>query len=211
MKYYLVIAMAVSVMLTGCGTTTEIYDPAREKTGYRQEGHVSSEEMREIARNAINNFKVNPRVKRFFREYRKEMKNQEAVPILKLNKTVNETDDPDLNVNEMTDMISMELINSALVDVTMAEGYGLTKSIGKSRDQEDDDNFDQKTVAQRGTLQAARLLMRPKIMSNTTRDGRHKGIVRTFTADVADIKTGMIIWRYSKQLAFKKNKGVVGW
>ena len=135
----------------------------------------------------------------------------DAIPILKLDRVVNDTDDPDLNVDEMTDMLNEALLNAGKVDVTMAEGAGRSKAIAASRDLEDDENFDQKTVAQRGTLLAARLVLRPKVISNTVNDGGKKAVVRTFVMDMADIKTGLIMWKYTKQLGFMKEKGTLGW
>ena len=135
----------------------------------------------------------------------------DAIPVLKLDRVINDTDDPDLNVGELTDMLNEALLNAGKVDVTMAEGVGRSKAIAASRNLEDDDNFDQKTVVQRGTLQAARIVLRPKVISNTVNDGGRKAVVRTFVMDMADIKTGLIMWKFTKQLGFIKEKGTFGW
>ena len=213
MNYRLFIfgASASFLLLSGCGTTTTIYDPASTTTNIRQERNVSSEEMRQVAVAAVNGAMTNAKFTAFLRKYKREMKDPDAIPVLKLDKVINDTDDPDLNVGELTDMLNEALLNAGKVDVTMAEGAGRTKSIGASRDLEDDDNFDQKTVAKRGTLQAARLVLRPKVISNTVRDGNRKAVVRTFVMDMADIHTGLTMWKFTKQLGFIKEKGTFGW
>ena len=93
----------------------------------------------------------------------------------------------------------------------MAEGAGRTQAIAASRDLEYDENFDQSTVAKRGTLQAARLVLRPKVTSNSVRDGGTQAVTRTFVLEMADVETGLVMWRFTKQLAFMKKKSSVGW
>lgn len=211
-KFFLAIGTSAVVMLmAGCSTTTTIIEPGRDTTNVRQEGHISSEEMRQAAQAAVKNAMSSARFILFLKQYKSEMNNQNAIPLLKLDKAINNTTDPDLNTDELTDFINMELINAAKVDVTMAEGAGRTQAIGNSRKLERDQNFKQETVAKRDTLHAARLIMRPKVINNTTDDGTNKVIVTTFTMDMADIHTGTIIWKYSKQLGYRKVKGTFGW
>lgn len=212
MKKHLLSGMALTaILLAGCGTTTTIYDPSTTRTGIRQEGTVSSEEFREVAIAAVNGAMTNAKFTAFLKRYKNEMNDPDAIPVLKLDRVVNDTDDPDLNVSEMTDMLNEELLNAGKVDVTMAEGTGRSQAIAASRDLEYDDNFDQSTVAQRGTLQAARLVLRPKVISNEVRDGDRKAVTRTFVMEMADIKTGLIMWKFTKQLGFMKEKGTFGW
>ncbi len=209
---FLILGASLSaLLLTGCGTTTTIYDPSTTEHGLRQEGSISSEEMRQVARAAVNSAMTNVKFTTFLRKYRTEKNDPDAIPVLKLDKVINDTDDPDLNVNEMTDMLNEALLNAGKVDVTLAEGAGRTAAVAASRDLEYDDNFDQSTVAQRGTLQAARLVLRPRVTSNTVRDGGTKAVVRTFVMEMADIKTGLVMWKYTKQLGFMKEKGTFGW
>lgn len=205
---------ASAVILAGCRsttTTTTIFDPATTKTGIRQEGTVSSEEMREVTLAAVESAMTNPRFTQFLQQYQQEKGDVNARPVVKLDRTINDTDDPDLNVGEITDMLNEALLNAGKVDVTLAEGTDRTRAIAASRDLENDDNFDQSTVAQRGTLQAARLVMRPKVTSSVISDGDRRVVVRTFVLEMADIRTGLVMWRFTKQLGFIKERGTFGW
>ena len=205
-------ASAAVLLLTGCqSSSTQIYDPAVTQTNLREEGNISSEEMRQVAIAAVKGAMTNVKFTTFLRKYKKEMNDPDAIPVLKLDRCVNNTDDPDLNVDEITDLLNEELLNAGKVDVTMAEGAGRTKSIGASRNLEDDENFDQKTVAKRGTLQAARLVLRPRVTSNTVRDDGKRAVTRTFVLEMADVQTGLIMWKFTKQLAFMKTRSSVGW
>lgn len=210
-KLFIALGTAVATLVIAGCASTEIIDPSRDVTNIKSEETVGSEEMRIVAREAIRAAMTNVKFKTFLRRYKREMKDNDAIPILKLDRVVNDTDDPDLNVDELTDMLNEALLNAGIVDVTMAEGAGLSTAIANSREIENDDNFDQKTVAQRGTLQAARIVLRPKIISNVVNDGRRKVVARTFVMDMGDIRTGLTMWKYTKQLGFVKKRGIVGW
>ena len=206
------VSAAAAMMLAACeSNNTVIYDPATTKTGLRQVGAVSSEEMREVTIAAVQGAMTNAKFISFLKKYRQEMGDEDAIPILKLDKTINDTDAPDLNTSEITDMLFEELLNSGKVDVTMVEGDGRTQAIAASRDLEYDENFDQSTVAKRGTLQAARLVLRPKVTSNSVRDNGKQAVTRTFVLEMADVQTGLVMWTFTKQLAFMKKKSSVGW
>ena len=206
------LSAAAAMFLAACeSNNTVIYDPSTTKTGLRQVGNVSSEEMREVTLAAVQGAMTNPKFTSFLKKYRQEMGDDDAIPVLKLDKTINDTDDPDLNTSEITDMLFEELLNSGKVDVTMAEGAGRTQAIAASRDLEYDENFDQSTVAKRGTLQAARLVLRPKVTSKSVRDGGTQAVTRTFVLEMADVQTGLVMWKFTKQLAFMKKKSSVGW
>lgn len=211
-KFIFSAGAVAAILLTGCNCTkTTIFDPARTKTNIRQVGNISSEELREVTLAAVEGAMTNAKFTTFLRKYKTEMNDQDAIPVLKLDRVINNTDDPDLNVDEITDMLNEALINAGKVDVTMAEGVGMTDSIADSRNLKNDANFDQSTVAKRGTLQAARLVLRPKVMSSTISEDGKQVVVRTFVMEMADIKTGLIMWKFTKQLGFIKEKSTFGW
>ena len=208
-KKFLKSLLASILLLAGC-TSTTLYDPASTNTGIRNTHTVSAEELKNIANAAVEDAMANPRFLEFLAKYRAEMKDEAARPVLKLTQAINETDDPDLNLGQLTDLLNDALLKKGVVDVTMAEGAEVATSIGASRNIAYDQNFNQATVAKPGTLIAARLVMRPKVISNLTRDGSTKNVVRTFKVEMADVNTGMVIWSFTQQLGFVKSRGVFG-
>ena len=211
-KALLFAGIAAIVLLSGCTTTTTtIYDPATQQTNLRQRGNVSAEEFRLVANEAINGALTNPKFMNFLAAYKAEMQNPNAIPVMKLTKVKNDTDDPDLKIGELTDLLSEALLNSGIVDVTIAEGADLQTAIAASRNMEMDPNFNQATVAKRGTLTAARIVLCPKVISSEVQDGRTRAVVRTFVLEMGDIKTGLLMWKFTKQLGFMKKQGVIGY
>ena len=209
MQFFMIAAAVGGIMLsTGC-SSTRIYDPTAENTNIRDTNAISHEEMRGVARAAVRNALAAPKFARYVEKFRADHGGRN--PVLKLDRTVNETNDPDLNTAALTDVIFEELLNSDKVEVTMAEGAGRTQAIANSRLVANDPNFNQATVAKQGTLVAANLVMRPKVVSKETRDGRTRNIERFFVMDMADIEQGLIMWKYSKPLGFVTTRGTVGW
>jgi len=200
-------AIGGMLLATGCAST-QIYDPTQDRTGVRNSNTVSHEELREIARDAAQKVLKAPRFMEYIEKFRADNGRR---PVLKLTHTINETNDPDLNVAVIDDILQEALFNSGLVDVTLAEGKGRTQSIADSRNIAYDDNFNQNTVAKKGTLVAANIVMRPKVVSNEVRDGRTKVVDRFFVIDIADIDKGSVVFKYSKPLGFIKTRGGVGW
>jgi len=207
----LLAAVAAAFLLASCSTTTTIIDPEQQSMGLRNQQTTSSDELRQAATDAVRNALSSPRFMEFLNKYRQEKNDPYARPILKLDMALNETNDPDLRVDELTDLLNEALFNANVVDVTMAEGVNRTAGVAEYRDLELDDNFDQSTVAQRGTLQAARLVMRPKVISNNVQQGNQVGVTRTFVIDMVDVKTGLVMWKFSRQLGFIQKKGTFGW
>lgn len=203
-------ACAGLLLATGCASTsTQIYDPTETQTNLRSSRTVSHEEMRLVVKEAVRDALTRPKFNRYVERFRAEHNGRN--PVLKLDATINDTNDPDLNTSVISDTLFEELLNSDKVEVSMVEGRGRTQAIGDSRNIAYDPNFNQNTVTKQGTLVAANLVMRPKVVSNEVRDGRTKAVERFFVMDMAEIENGMIMWKFSKPLGFMKSRGVVGW
>lgn len=196
------------LLATGCASTKP-FDPSEGGPGIRDPRTISHEEMRLVAREAVADLLVSERFTEYLEKFKAE--NNGRRPVLKLAATVNGTNDPDLNTTIIDKMLERALFNSKKVDVSRVEGNDRIQGIADSRLIENDPNFKQDTVAQRGTLIAASLVMRPTVVSNTTRDGRISSHSRFFEVEVSQIKEGTLVWTFNKELGFVKTRGAVGW
>ena len=196
------------LLATGCATTVIDRPGEDSDSGIRDEGTIGSEELRQVAEIAANDALVFPKFQRFVDEYVATHNNER--PTLKLARTINDTNDPDLNTRELTDMIERVLLLADVVEVSRVEGSARRAEIGDSFLNGLDPRFDPRTVAKDGSLIAADLVMCPKVMSNMVSDGSRRKTVRTFTLEIADIKKGRLMWIYTKQLGFTKKKGCFG-
>ena len=64
---------------------------------------------------------------------------------------------------------------------------------------------------QEGTIQAARLILNSKVVSNQTVEGRTKVVSRFFVVYLIDNKTAQVICEIPVELGFAKKKAVVGY
>lgn len=170
---------------------------------------ITNEEMQTVAVAAVDNVLTSERFESYLESYRKEH-GANAVPVLKLAKTLNNTDVTGLNTAQITDTLFDALSNSGKVEVTMAEGEQRVKAIPDSRDVKYDTNFDQNTVAGAGTLRAADLVLRTKVTSSMVREGHKQIVIRSFVLEMADIRTGLLVWSFTKQLGQIDNKPRIG-
>ena len=196
------------VGIAGC-ESVEIYDdPENQKDDIRDEDTVSAMELRKAAAVVVDEALKDADFIEFVTKYKQTHNNQR--PLMKLTAVRNDTTDTNLNPLEITSFVENQLRKSGKIRITRYEGANRDKSIGASRNNIDDPNFKQSTVAQEGTIEAAVLIMKPYISQNTVRSGRKKRITRTFTIEILTVN-GEVIMKCDKQLGFKKTQGAVGW
>ncbi len=207
-----ILGVSVSiVLLAGCTTTTRELDDS-EKIGFRQSGTVSEEEMKDAVVNTMNKLLANKLFLNFQKEY---VEKNKRLPIIMVTTPKNDTGDPELNMAFVEDIITEELMNSGLAKVTLAMGADRVASVAGSRALEDDDNFDQKTVAKKGALKAASLILRSKVTQNDTRAGNggfdaDSVTARLFTIDLIDVEEGTSVGRFTTRLRFVKEHKTFG-
>lgn len=205
---HILIGTLICIGISGCGSL-EIYDdPENQKDDIRDEDTVSVMELRKAAQEAVDEALQDADFIEFVSQYKSTHNNMR--PLMKLADVRNDTEDTALNKLEITSFVENQLRKSGKIRITRYEGANREKSIGASRDNIDDRNFKQDTVAKEGTIEAAVLIMKPFVSQNTVRAGRNKRITRTFTIEIQTIN-GEVIMKCDKQLGFKKTQGVVGW
>lgn len=201
---------AAAMLLTSCGST-QVFEPGPDELPpdivfyTRNPNTVSSEEMRQFADAAVQDILNSKRFEFFLEKYR-EAHGPDALPVLKLVRTINGTDDSALNTSPITDTLKEVLFNSGKVNVTLVEGAEIIRAIPDSGDVKYDDNFDPETV-KKLAFQAASLVLVPKVVSNSVREGKTLIVTRTFTLQIAEVETGLLQWIFVKHLAFVKKKG----
>ena len=204
-------AALTGIIVTGCAST-EIYDdPENQKDDVRSELSYTSTELRKAAQMTLSELLADDDFIEYIEEYKKTHEGKR--PFMKIAPLKIDADDPDAvaNIAELNSFIENQMRKSKTVRISRYEGVERIGAIGASRANEDDDNFRQESVAKRGTVEAASLLLRPHLSSNIVSNGRKKRITRTFMIDVARIDTGEAIFTCTKQLGFSKTRGAVGW
>ena len=204
-----VLAAAACFGLAACAEKLEIYDdPENQKDDIRDEYTISSAELRKVAQEAVQEALEDADFIEFVTDYKAKHNNRR--PLMKLAAVRNDTEDTNLNTLELTGFIENQLRRSGKIRITRYEGANREKSIGASRNNIDDPNFKQSTVAQEGTIEAAVLIMKPYVVSNRVSSERASRVTRTFTVEIITIN-GEVIMKCDKQLGFKRTRSAFGW
>jgi len=199
-------------LAAGCASTTSTFDPSNPTVNNaRAIGTVSQAECFMAARAAAEDAMTSPVFDRYLAQYRKEKGDNLAVPLMQVGYLQNKTDDPNLQLNLVTDELCTALLNSGKVEVTLATGRDASATFAEARDLDKDDNFKQSTVAKKGKLEAPRLSLEGGILWNRVDTGSEKVQVYSFNLKLADIETGKVIWTYNKPFGTRKIQGTFGW
>ncbi len=212
-KHLMILTGAVLCgVFAGCSTTTETFDPTNPTANTtRAIGTVSQAECLIAARAAVQDAMTDPGFVRYLQRFQREKNDNLAVPLMQVGYIKNDTNDPDLQMNLITDEICTALRKSGKVDITLATGRNATATMAEARQLKRDKNFKRDTVVKEGTLEAPTLSMEGAVISNVVRNGRETVQVYSFNLKIADIVSGREVWSYNKPLGTKETKPVLGW
>lgn len=180
----IVFLLFVALFINGCSSTSTV---AVLTPSYN---NASQEEMRQAAQAAVKDVVNDARFAMFLRKYRQEKNDPNAVPILKVDKLYNNTDNPDLYADEMISTFTTSLMKANKIQLTAAEGELRISAIRHT---------EQAQSGKRVLLQPARLVLRLKISSFTTMQNGKRVSCRNYAFDMADVENGTIVWRFTKQ------------
>ena len=162
----------------------------------REEREISAGFVREVARYAVRSALVAPKLARYVEKFRAD--NGGRNPVLKFDKAINETRNPDLETFIVYDVFSVELHNSDKMEISKTEDVERIQQIADSRDAVPDSD----AVAKRCNPVAADLVMRLKATSAVVRKGDLHEIEYVFTIEMTEVGSGISLWEYRKSMGF---------
>ncbi len=204
-------AAVLLTLCAGCSSVkTEEFDPRNpSENKVRSLTTVSQTECFIAARAAAEDAMASPAYTHFLERYKKKHDGQ--LPLMQISRYLrNDTNDPELNMNLITDELSKALRDSGKVRITLATGRDAKGTFSEARDLKNDKNFNQATVARSGTLNAPNLSLEGAVITNIVRDGNTTVKVTSFNLKIGDIETGEEIWSYNEPLGVKKTKTTFG-
>lgn len=203
-------ALIASMTLVACGGRTN-YDTADlSRDGARSENTVSHQECMIAAKKLTEDALQSPIFNNYIAKFQRAKNDTLALPLTQVGSIKNQTNDPNFNRKQITDVITTALLNSGKVEVTLASGSDVASSTKENRDLEYDDNFDQSTVTQRNTLQAPDLSVEGTVGYNLVKEGRTTDRVYFFHLKIYEIKTGKVIWANEQSLGTEFVRPVFG-
>lgn len=109
-----------------------------------------------------------------------------------------------LEMGLLTNQLRQAILTSGQAKVTSAMGYGgnLDRAVRRIREVENDDLFDQRTVAKRGTVTAPNFSLAGMVIQQNSFSGRTEESYYMFHLTLTDLVTGVAVWE--KNIDFAK-------
>jgi len=214
-------------VVAGCGSTksSAYRDANDEKQVVLNKNSISSFDWVKISEAASNEMLTNPRFNEFLADYKTyaeaklmereangeklsaSQKRNALMPLLMLSEIQNKPTDkrgrplePDLDANLLTSRLFETLFNAEKVRITIVAGERMDRYIQDIRELRKDKDFDQKTIAERGTLNAPDLALSGQIIRQSAKVGRKQELSYFFELTLTNLVTGEVAWTYTKEI-----------
>lgn len=193
--------LAAAVLLTGCAAQTTYVDPRNDRgpatmtLDYRDFEMAAGESVESLLRSGAVD---NPDGGRY---------------VMVVSRVVNDTMQR-IDTDQLTRKIRVELLNSGRVVTTTAVGLDGPEDEMNMRVRElrDSEEFDQRGVQGRGTLQAPDLSLSGKIIQrNHTIDRRRQQVDYYFQLVMTDLSSGLAIWETEVPIIKRGSGRSVAW
>ncbi|MEA4863279.1 MAG: hypothetical protein AB7F40_07895 [Victivallaceae bacterium] len=200
MKNALILA-AVAVLVTACGPSEPRVIDTTQTTGrVRSMQKLSPVDFQEAALNSVNKMLASKQFARYLTQYQAGNTDQ---PLLMLSEVVNKTSTA-VNTQVLTERISTALSEDAdMVQVTTAAagaGQHRDEANAQVRDLENDINFDQSTVQQRGTLKAPNLSLSGTIVEQRVQESGTTELTYFFSLKLTDLRSGVQVFSTTQEI-----------
>lgn len=117
-----------------------------------------------------------------------------------------------IDTDQLMSKIEIEILNSGQAVMTAALGSGTDKLIHEGRELRDSEEFDQSTIAARGTLQSADFSIKGKIFQRNIRyDRNRQQIEYYFQLKLSNMVTGLTYWQDEVVVGKRGSNRSVSW
>jgi hypothetical protein len=117
-----------------------------------------------------------------------------------------------IDTNQLMAKIEQELMGSGQVVMTSAIGSEADALIHETRELRDSEEFDQSTIAKRGTLIAPELSISGKIFQKNLRyDRKRQQVEYYFQLKLSDVTSGLRYWQDEKAIVKRGSNKSVPW
>ena len=117
-----------------------------------------------------------------------------------------------IDTDQLMAKVEKELMNSGQVVMTSAVGSGTDALVHETRELRDSEEFDQNTIAKRGTLIAPELSISGKIyQKNLKYDKKRQQVEYYFQLKLSDVTSGLRYWQDHKVIGKRGSNKSVSW
>ncbi|MDT8879219.1 penicillin-binding protein activator LpoB [Halomonas saccharevitans] len=198
--FTLLLLVGLSLTLTGCATATRYVDPANDQGAvsmgldYRDFERAATESVDSMLESGAVD---NPNGGRY---------------VLVVSRIVNDTMQR-LDTDQLVKKIRVDLLRSGRVVTTTAVGAdGAEDQMSmRVRELRNSEEFDQRGVERKGTLQAPDLSLSGKILQRNRKVGREQQVEYYLQLSLTDLTTGLALWEGESQVIKRGSNASVSW
>ncbi len=184
MNKHLLYTIALSMLfVAGCGTSPKYIDTADSKSytsmglDYHDIEKAAVDSMQSLLKSA----------------YVRNISNTGSPKVLMISDVINDTMQ-NIETDQLTRKITRDMRNSGKFALTLAVGDKKDKGIAMGRSVRDDDEFDQHTTIEKGTLKAPEYSLSGKIVQKNTKIGSKQRTDYYFLLTLTNLKNGLVVW-----------------
>jgi len=113
--------------------------------------------------------------------------------VLMISSVINDTMQT-IDTDQLTRKVTRDMRNSGKFQLTLALGDGADKGVNESRSARENDEFDQHTTIEKGTLISPELSLSGKIVQKNTKVGSKQRTDYYFLLTLTNLKSGLVEW-----------------
>lgn len=169
--------------MSGCGTSTKYIESTNSKK-YTSMG-LDYHDIEKAANDSVKSLLESASVR--------NLTNTQTPKVLMISGVINDTMQT-IDTDQLTRKITRDMRNSGKFVLTLAVGERADKGIALGRSVRDDDEFDQHTTIEKGTLKAPEYALSGKIVQKNSKVGSKQRTDYYFLLTLTNLKNGLVIW-----------------
>lgn len=176
-------AICSALLLIGCSNSPKYVDTANSKN-YTSMG-LDYHDVEKAANDSVQSLLKSA--------YVKSLSRLSSPKVLMISDVVNDTMQT-IDTSQLTRKVTRDMRNSGKFALTLAIGAKTDSGIKKARNTRNDDEFDQHTTIEKGTLKAPELSLSGKIVQKNTKVGSKQRTDYYFLLTLVNLKDGLVVW-----------------
>ncbi|TLD96534.1 penicillin-binding protein activator LpoB [Helicobacter jaachi] len=182
-KRFLYGVVISALVVAGCSTSPQYIDTADSKS-YTSMG-LDYHDIEKAASDSVQSLLSSG--------YVRKISSAGSPKVLMISGVVNDTMQT-IDTDQLTRKVTRDMRNSGKFLLTLAVGDKKDKGISMGRSVRDDDEFDQHTTIEKGTLKAPEYSLSGKIVQKNTKVGSKQRTDYYFLLTLTNLKSGLVVW-----------------
>ena len=199
-KAFLCLITICALFMVGCSTSPKYINTADSKsyTSMGLDYHDIEKAASDSVRSLLNS------------NYVRNLSRTGSPKVLMISNVINDTMQT-IDTEQLTRKVTRDMRNSGKFVLTLAVGNKKDKGITMGRSVRDNDEFDQHTTIEKGTLKAPEFSLSGKIVQKNTKIGSKQRTDYYFLLTLTNIKDGLVVWDNEVNIIKLGSNSSVSW